>query len=134
MGYQLKKKTVLLADKHPATLEGIRGLLETVFDSVVMVSDEMSLIETLSKLAPDLVVVDQSFKVTSESNVIILLNKHNPEVKIIALSTYEGSEFMEKCMSSGALGYVLKRSAARDLIKAVEEVLNGNTFAPSRCQ
>ena len=127
----MKKRIVLLADSHPALLEGIRGLLETVFDSVVMVSDEESLMEALPRLDPDLVVVDQSLRVAQESNVITLLHKFDLELKIIALSTYESPELMKQCMSSGASGYVLKRSAAKDLFKAVEEVLRGGTFVTS---
>ena len=127
----MKKRIVLLADSHPAMLEGIRGLLETVFDSVVMVSDEESLMEALPRLDPDLVVVDQSLRVAQESNVITLLHKFDLELKIIALSIYERPELMNQCMSSGASGYVLKRSAARDLLKAVEEVLRGGTFVTS---
>ena len=125
------KKTVnvvLLAIRYPAILESIRGLLETMFGSVVMVSDERSLLETLGKLDPDLVVVDLSFQVVRESNVAVLLNRYDTELKFIVLSTYEEREIMENCMSSGASGYVLKRSAGRDLIAAVEEVLKGDTF------
>ena len=126
------KKTVnvvLLAIRYPAMLEGIRGLLETMFGSVAMVSDERSLLETLGKLDPDLVVVDLSFHVVRESNVAILLNRYDTKLKFIVLSTYEEREIMENCMSSGASGYVLKRSAGRDLGEAVEEVLKGDTFA-----
>lgn len=125
------KKTVnvvLLAIRYPAILEGIRGLLETMFDSIVMVSDERSLLETLGKLDPDLVVVDLSFHVVRESNVAVLLNRYNTELKFIVLSTYEEREIMENCMSSGASGYVLKRSAGRDLSEAVKKVVKGDTF------
>jgi DNA-binding NarL/FixJ family response regulator len=124
----MKKTIVLLAVKHPAMMEGIRGLLETMFDSVVMVSDEISLSETLARLDPDFAVVDLSLDVTRESSVAVLLNRYDPELKFIVLSTHEGYEIMEKCMSSGASGYVLKRSAGRDLGKAVDEVRKGGTF------
>jgi CheY-like chemotaxis protein len=49
----IKKTSVLLADRHPALTESIRNLLETLFDTVVMVSDEKSLIETLNRFSPD---------------------------------------------------------------------------------
>ena len=124
----MKKTIVLLAVRHPAMMEGIRGLLETMFDSVVMVSDDISLLETLARLDPDLVVVDLSLDVTRESYVAVLLNRYDPELKFIVLSTHEEYEIMEKCMSSGASAYVLKRSAGRDLGKAVDEVLKGATF------
>lgn len=127
----MKNKIVLLADSHPALLEGMRGLLATVFNTVVMVSDEDSLMEALPKLEPDLVVVDMSLPVAQQPNVVMLLNKYDFELKIIALSTNEEPELMKHAMSSGASGYLLKRSAARDLFKAVEKVLRGGTFVTS---
>lgn len=127
----MKNKIVLLADSHPALLEGMRGLLATVFNTVVMVSDEDSLMEVLPKLEPDLVVVDMSLPVAQQPNVVMLLNKYDFELKIIALSTNEEPELMKHAMSSGASGYLLKRSAARDLFKAVEKVLRGGTFVTS---
>jgi DNA-binding NarL/FixJ family response regulator len=127
----MKKGIVLLVDRHPTYLEGIMGLLGTEFDSVIMVSDEASLVGALPRLDPDLVIVDQSFQVAQASDVITLLKKYNSKLKIIALCSYEAPEFMKHCMSSGASGCVLKRSAAKDLIKAVDEVLTGGIFVPS---
>jgi DNA-binding NarL/FixJ family response regulator len=98
----MKKRIVLLADSHPALLEGIRGLLGALFDSVIMVSDEESLMEALTRLDPDLVVVDQSLRVAHGSNVITLLKKYDSELRIIALSSYPEPVFMKQCMSSGA--------------------------------
>ena len=124
----MKKTSVLLADKHPALLQSLRDLLGTLFDTVVMVSDEKSLIETLNRFGPDLVLVDLEIPVTGEQNVANLLNRYDPELKFIVLSTHEGREVLEKCKSSGASGYILKRSSARNLIEAVEVVQNGGMF------
>jgi len=124
----MKKTSVLLADRHPALVESIRGLLETMFDTVVMVSDEKSMIDTLNRFGPDLVVVDLEMPVTRLQNVASRLNRYDPELKFIVLSTHEGREMMEKCKSCGASGYILKRSSAENLTKAVEAVQNGGTF------
>jgi len=124
----MKKTSVLLADRHPALVESLRDLLETMFETVVIVSNEKSLIETLDRFGPDLVVVDLEMFVTREQNVVNLLNRYDPELKFIVLSTHDGREVMEKCKSSGASGYILKRSSAGTLIKAVEAVQNGGTF------
>ena len=124
----MKKTSVLLVDRHPALVESIRDLLKAMFETVVMVSDEKSLIETLDRFGPDLVVVDLKMPVTGEQNVANLLNRYDPELKFIVLSTHEGREMMEKCKSSGASGYILKRSSAGNLVKAVEAVQNGGTF------
>jgi two-component system response regulator DegU len=124
----MKKTSVLLADRHPAMVEGMRNLLETMFDTVVMVSDEESLIETLDRFDPDLVVVDLGMPVTRAQNVADLLNQYDPELKFIVISTHEERVVMESCKSSGASGYILKRSSAENLIMAVEAVQNGGTF------
>jgi len=124
----MKKTSVLLVDRHPALVESIRDLLKTMFDTVVMVSDEDSLIDTLDRLDPDFVIADLSVSVTQEPNVVTLLNKYDSKLKFIVLSTYEERDMMENCMSSGASGYVLKRLAARNLVPAVEQVQKGGTY------
>jgi DNA-binding NarL/FixJ family response regulator len=55
-----KRSCVLLADRHHGLTEGVRGLLETTFGTVVMVADEASLIDGAGRLQPDVVVVDLS--------------------------------------------------------------------------
>ena len=120
-----------MADRYMATLDSIKGLLETKFNSIVMVSDEKSLVEMLPKIDPDLVLLDQSFIVTRSPDVVSLVNKFDPGLKIIVLSTYEEPEYMQQCMSSGASGYILKRSAAKEIIQAIEEVLSGGTYTTS---
>ena len=124
----MKKSSALLVDRHPALVESIRDLLKTMFDMVVMVSDEDSLLEALDRFTPDLVVADLSVSVTQAASVVTLLNKYDSELKFIVLSTYEERELMENCMSSGASGYVLKRLAGRNLINAVEKVQKGGKY------
>jgi len=51
-------RCVLLADRHPGLMEGVRGLLETAFGTVFMVGDEASLIDGIERLEPSVTVVD----------------------------------------------------------------------------
>ena len=124
----MEKTSVLLADRHPALVESIRDLLETMFETVLMVSDENSLINALERFVPDLIIVDLEMPVTGAQNVANLLNRHDPELKFIVLSTQEGSEMIKYCKLSGASGYLLKRSSAEDLIKAVDAVKDGGVY------
>jgi DNA-binding NarL/FixJ family response regulator len=124
----MKKGSVLLADNHQNMLEGIRGLLETMFESVVMVADEVSLIQSIDKLSPDMVVVDLSLPVSKEVNIAKRLKTHNPDLKIIILSVHDDKTVEEKIMETGVDAYVLKRSAATDLIIAVEEIRQGGVY------
>jgi DNA-binding NarL/FixJ family response regulator len=109
-------------------LEGIRSILETVFEVVVMVSDEGSLIESLQRINPDVVVADLSMPMTRGVSVVRRVKKIKPEMKVIVLSVHDEPLVVEDCMSSGASGFVLKRTAADDIIPAVCEVLRGRTY------
>jgi DNA-binding NarL/FixJ family response regulator len=123
-----KKLTVILADRHPNLLEGIRGLLETTFDYVVMVADEESLREALDRLRPDLVVIDLSFPITRERNVALWLRKYDQALRFIVLSVDDDRTVVDQCMASGASGLVLKRSIVTDLVPATTEVLQGHSY------
>jgi CheY-like chemotaxis protein len=66
----MKQGKVLLADNHQNMLEGVRNLLEDMFETVFMVADEASLMEAAEKLKPDLIVADLSLPVTKELNIV----------------------------------------------------------------
>ena len=124
----MKDGSVILADRHQNMLEGIRGLLEAMFETVVMVADKASLFDTAEKIKPDLAVVDLSLPVSGEINIARQLKDKYPDLKIIILSVHDEKTVVSEIMLSGVSGFVLKRSAASDLIPAVEEVLGGKTF------
>ena len=124
----MKYGSVILADRHQNMLEGIRGLLEAMFETVVMVADKASLFETAEKIKPDLVVADLSLPVSGEINIARQLKDKYPELRIIILSIHDEKTVVSEVMESGVSGFVLKRTAATDLIPAVEEVLGGKTF------
>ncbi len=117
-----------MADRHQNLMDGIRGLLETTFDHVVMVADEKSLLETIDKLRPDLVVIDHSFPISQDPNVVLWLKKCDPSLRFIVLSLHDDQTVAVHCVASGASGFVLKRSIATDLIPAATEVLQGRTY------
>lgn len=123
-----KAERVVLADRHPNMLEGIRSMLETVFEVVVMVSDEKSLIDSLEKVNPDLVIVDLSMPKTQEMNVARHIKKIKPDMKVIVLSVHDEKTAVDNCLAAGAAGFVLKRTASNDLIPAVREVLKGRRY------
>jgi len=124
----MKYGSVILADRHQGMLEGIRGLLEAMFETVVMVADKASLFNTAEKIKPDLAVVDLSLLVSSEINIARQLKDKYPDLKIIILSVHDEPTVVSEIMNSGVSGFVLKRSAASDLFSAVDEVLGGKTF------
>jgi two-component system nitrate/nitrite response regulator NarL len=113
-------------------MEGIRDLLQSMFESVIMVAEETSLLDAVKKLRPDLVVVDLSFPVSGGTGVASLLQQQAPGVKFIVLGMEDTPEVIDACMAAGASGYLLKWNAGKDLITAVETVRRSLTYIPDR--
>lgn len=124
----MEKSCVLLADSHHNMLNGMKDLLDDLFEVVVMVADEDSLLETVERLSPELVITDLSLPVSSELNIAQKLSGQQPDLKYIILSVHDESNVVTAIMKAGAAGFVLKRAAANDLIPAVEAVRQGLTF------
>ena len=121
----MRQGRVILADKHPNVLGGIRRLLEAEVETVLMVADETSLNHALEHFNPDLVVADLSLPVSTNTNIARELKKNFPQIKVIILSIHDESSVIEDVMASGIEGFVLKRRAVIDLIPAIRQVLRG---------
>jgi DNA-binding NarL/FixJ family response regulator len=113
---------VLLADRHQGLTEGVRGLLETAFGAVVMVADEASLLESASRLQPDVAVVDLSLAQNSGLDWLRAVRQRCPELKVIVLSVHDEQSVRRAAMEAGADAFVLKRAIVTDLLPAVELV------------
>jgi len=99
-----------------------------MFEAVVMVADEKSLLATIDEMDLDLVVVDLSMPVAEENHVARRLKTRRPELKVVILSVHDEPAAVKESLAAGALGFVLKRSAATDLIPAITEVLEGRIY------
>ena len=121
--YKENVRCVVLADRHHALMEGMRGLLETTFDAVVMVADEVSLLESASRLPVALVVVDLSLRSGDGIGMIRRFRARFPKMKMIVVSVLDEPSVSKSAMEAGANGFVLKRAIATDLLPAVDAVL-----------
>jgi DNA-binding NarL/FixJ family response regulator len=121
-------KRVVLADQHPIMLEGIRRMLETEAESVLMVADEASLMQAVESMLPDLFIADLSFPVSGGANVARLLKERHPGIKTIILSVHEEPAASDEVAAAGAEAFVLKRRAVVDLIAAVRAVCGGGRY------
>ena len=121
-------RCVLLADRHHGLIEGIHGLLETTFATVVMVTDENSLMESVSRMQPALVVADLSLASGGGFGWLGRLLGQNPASKIIVLSVHDEPTVVQSALEAGASGFVLKRAIATDLLTAVDAVLAGERY------
>ncbi|AQQ71446.1 two component system sensor kinase SsrB [Limihaloglobus sulfuriphilus] len=85
----MENKCIVLADKHQNILEGLHGLLESVFASVVMIADQPSLVEALNKIHPQFAIIDLPLLGHVELDTACKLHKRFPDIKIFILSDYD---------------------------------------------
>jgi DNA-binding NarL/FixJ family response regulator len=121
---------VLLADRHHGLTEGVRGLLNSSFGSVLMVADEASLLEGANRLRPDVAVVDISLARDCGLGWLRTLRTTCPDVKVVVISVHDEECIRRAAMDAGADAFVLKRAIATDLLDAVEAVRGSGTGAP----
>ena len=118
---------VLLADRHHGLTEGVRGLLETAFGSVVMVADEASLLDGAARLQPEVAIVDLSLARDNGLGWLRELRQRCPDIKVIVLSVHDEQSVRSAAIEAGADAFVLKRTIATDLLPAVDIVRLGQS-------
>jgi DNA-binding NarL/FixJ family response regulator len=121
-------KCVVLADRHHGLSEGIRGLLESEFEAVVMVADETSLLESATRMQPSLVVADLALAQGESFGWLRRLLARRPESRVIVLSSHDAQSIMQAAFDAGASGFVLKREICTQLLEAVDVVLAGGRY------
>jgi DNA-binding NarL/FixJ family response regulator len=127
---ETRPSCVMLADRHHGLTEGVRGLLETTFKTVVMVADEASLLEGADRIRPDVAIVDISLARDSGLGWLRALRQRCPDVKVIVLSVHDEQSVRRAAMDAGADSFVLKRAIATDLLDAVDYVRGGGSGTP----
>jgi two-component system response regulator DegU len=124
----MRQGRIILADKHPNMLGGIRRLLEDEVETVLMVADEISLNHALENFNPDVVVADLSLPISTKTNIAWVLKKNFPKIKVIILSVHDEKTVLDDVMAAGVEGFVLKHRAVIDLIPAIRGVLQGRNY------
>jgi DNA-binding NarL/FixJ family response regulator len=104
-------------------MEGVRGLLQTEFEAVVVVGDEVSLFETARQLEVSLAVVDLSLAGGDGLGLIRRVRNRFPQLKMIVLSVHAEKNVELAAIQAGADGFVPKGSIATDLLPTIDSVL-----------
>jgi DNA-binding NarL/FixJ family response regulator len=124
----MNKPRVLLADDHRMMSEGLRGLLEPQFDVVGIVSDGRELVAAAKRLDPDVVVLDISMPSLNGIDAARQLRSADARAKVVVLTMHREVTYAARALEAGASGFVLKHSAASELVTAIQEALKGGTY------
>jgi DNA-binding NarL/FixJ family response regulator len=126
----MKKISVLLADDHTVVRQGLRALLGAEADMEVVGEAEngRQAVKLASAAYPDVVVMDLAMPLLNGVEATRQIVKSLPQTKVLILSTYGEDDYVRQVSQAGASGYLLKHTAANDLLKAIRQVHAGNAF------
>jgi two-component system response regulator NreC len=123
---------ILLADDNPGIRELLIDMLTPTFDVIGEAVDGQALVRAAIELKPDVLVLDISMPVLTGIEVANMLRKAGVAARIVFLTVFDDSDFVDAAFAAGALGYVVKARMNSDLVSAIREVHTGRRFL-SQC-
>lgn len=128
-----KKKTIIIIDDHPLLREGLKAVIGR--DKRYEVIGETGLgregLKLIKRLKPDIVLIDISLPDMNGIDLLYQIRKKFPETKIMIVSMHSKIDYITESFKAGALGYLVKESAATSLIKGLDSVSQGEYFLDS---
>ena len=124
----MKRPRLLFADDHAMLVAGLCRIVEPEFEVAGTASDGRELLERAESLKPDVVVADISMPLCNGLEATRELSKRGVTAKVIILTMHGDVTMATEALEAGASGYLLKQSAAEELLTAIREVLKGRTY------
>ena len=124
------KVRVLLVDDHAGMREALRNFINAEPDLAVIAeaSSGHTALEEFRRTKPDVILMDGSMPGKNGIEVTAELKQIQPDVRIIGLTLYESSTYLEDMMAAGAKGYICKTGAPTKLAEAIRAVAGGSTY------
>jgi DNA-binding NarL/FixJ family response regulator len=125
---------VLIADDHEVVAEGLRRLVEAEGDMEVVacVGDGRQAVQQARDTRPDVVVMDLSMPELNGADATRAILERDARCRVIVLSMYAQREYVRRALKAGAAGYVVKRSAAKEVVEAIRAVHAGQRYLSPR--
>jgi DNA-binding NarL/FixJ family response regulator len=122
--------SVFIADDHAVVRDGLRLLLENQTDITVVgeAANGRQTVNQVQQLSPDVVVMDIAMPELNGIEATRQIKDTTPATQVVILSMYATTEHIFQAMQAGALGYLLKESAAVEVVKAIRAVCSGKRY------
>ena len=124
----MSRTRVILADDHVLILDALKNLLEPEFEVVGTFTNGLALVEGAAKLKPNVVVLDITMPTMNGLNAGQRLKQLMPAVKLIYVTMNQDHDVAAEAFRLGATGYLLKSSAASELVNAIRLVARGGSY------
>ena len=121
---------ILIADDHGVVAEGLKHLIEAQPDMqvVAMASDGREAVRLAREAAPDVVLMDLSMPELNGADATRAILERDSRCRVIVLSMYADRAYVRRALKAGASGYVVKRSAAKEVVDAIRAVYAGQRY------
>jgi DNA-binding NarL/FixJ family response regulator len=119
---------ILIADDHKLLAEACKAMLEPEFQVVGIVTDGRSLVKAAETLKPDVIILDISMPHLNGLDAGEQAKHTRPSIKLVFLTMHLEADVAAEAFRRGASGYVLKQSAAEELLLAVRKVSQGASY------
>ena len=121
---------ILIADDHGVVAEGLKHLINAQPDMEVIatVGDGREAVRIAREAQPDVVVMDLSMPELNGADATRAVLERDPKCRVIILSMYAEREYVRRALKAGASGYVVKRSAAKEVVDAIRAVFAGQRY------
>jgi len=121
---------IFIVDDHPVVREGLKALVNAQFtmEAVGAVADGQTACQEIERLQPGVVIMDLSLPTMNGARATERLKRTCPKVKVLVLTVHEEKSYLLDVLSAGARGYVLKRTTADELIRAIYTVDAGGIY------
>lgn len=121
---------ILLVDDHPVVRQGLRTLLEgrSGWEVVGEASDGVEAVDKVGTLSPDVVVLDVTMPRMNGLEACRIIRERTSAVEVLFVTQHDSPQMMREALEAGAIGYVVKSNAARDLLEAVDSVSRHEVF------
>lgn len=126
--------SIVLADDHPIVRRGLRSVIEAErgFTLIGEVGEGLEAVRMVECLQPDVLITDLMMPGLTGLEVTRQIKQRVPQTKVIILSMHATESYVLEALRNGANGYVLKDSAADELVRAIREVLLGRRYLSSQ--
>jgi DNA-binding NarL/FixJ family response regulator len=118
----------LLADDHTVFVEGLRRILEPEFEILASVQDGRAMVSETLRRKPDVVLADITMPLLNGIDAARQIQKADPTAKIIFLTMHSDPIYATEAIHAGASGYLVKQSAASEVVNAIRAVLKGRVY------
>jgi DNA-binding NarL/FixJ family response regulator len=124
----MKRTRVVLADDHTLLLEALKNLIEPEFEVVGMFADGLTVVNEAPLLNPHVIVLDVRMPTMNGLNAGERLKQLMPSVKLVYLTQDQDPDIAAQAFRLGASAYLLKNSAASELVHAIRSVMRGSPY------